>query len=247
MCAQCHVTYVIKKDPQMKSVDVFFSLAGQQGGGHFHREHHQGLLKSDPANLEWTQAVAGIKLGGLYGILNMRCTAATASTGKPESPVPTAICSIERVGSNKISNHNVGSPVWQGMTACAQGCHAESADWLKAQVFAIQDRTTSLLNRAGYATAVATKLFEGTPMRPETAKARILTRNSMTRPRTSTLRPFTALITSAPRIPWAFTTPLKPDAICADTVAFAGKCSGLAAPDFGCGGSGRTRRISTWS
>ena len=45
------------------------------------------------------------------------------------------------------------------MVACQQ-CHAESADWLKAQVIAIQDRTTSLLNRAGYATAVAAKLFE---------------------------------------------------------------------------------------
>ena len=64
-----------------------------------------------------------------------------------------------RVGANKISNHNVGSPLWQGMVACQQ-CHAESADWLKAQVIAIQDRTTSLLNRAGYATAVAAKLFE---------------------------------------------------------------------------------------
>ena len=45
-----------------------------------------------------------------------------------------------RVGANKISNHDVGSPLRHGMKACQQ-CHSESADWLKAQVIAIQDRT----------------------------------------------------------------------------------------------------------
>jgi nitrite reductase (cytochrome c-552) len=41
-------------------------------------------------------------------------------------------------------------------------CHTESAEWLRDQVFAIQDRTTSLMLRAGYATATAAKLFEQT-------------------------------------------------------------------------------------
>jgi nitrite reductase (cytochrome c-552) len=45
------------------------------------------------------------------------------------------------------------------MQACQQ-CHAETAQWLKARVIAVQDSTVSLLNRAGYATAVAAKLFE---------------------------------------------------------------------------------------
>ena len=45
------------------------------------------------------------------------------------------------------------------MKACQQ-CHAESSQWLKERVVAIQDRTVSLMNRSGYALAVAAKLFE---------------------------------------------------------------------------------------
>ena len=63
VCAQCHVTYVIKKDPQMKSVDVFFPWQGSKEGD-ISIENIIKVLKSDPANLEWTQTVAGIKLGG---------------------------------------------------------------------------------------------------------------------------------------------------------------------------------------
>ena len=84
------------------------------------------------------------------------------------------------------------------MVACQQ-CHAESADWLKAQVFAIQDRTTSLLNRAGYATAVAAELFEAADQaRP---RAKISTRSFMTRPRTSISRPSTGSIISGLKLP----------------------------------------------
>jgi nitrite reductase (cytochrome c-552) len=51
------------------------------------------------------------------------------------------------------------SPVQGDMRACKQ-CHAESADWLKDRVFSIQDRTVSMMIRAGYATATTAKLFE---------------------------------------------------------------------------------------
>jgi nitrite reductase (cytochrome c-552) len=63
------------------------------------------------------------------------------------------------VGANKVSDHDVTSPLKTDMRACQQ-CHAESPQWLKDRVLGIQDRTVSLLNRAGYATAVAAKLFE---------------------------------------------------------------------------------------
>jgi len=59
----------------------------------------------------------------------------------------------------KISDHRVMSPVQADMRACKQ-CHAESADWLKERVFSIQDRTVSMMIRAGYATATTAKLFE---------------------------------------------------------------------------------------
>jgi nitrite reductase (cytochrome c-552) len=39
-------------------------------------------------------------------------------------------------------------------------CHPESKEWLREQVTAIQDRTVSLMIRAGYATATSAKLLE---------------------------------------------------------------------------------------
>ena len=64
-----------------------------------------------------------------------------------------------KVGVNKISDHNVTSPLIQGMVACQQ-CHTESAEWLKARSSPFRTAPLSLMLRAGYATAVAAKLFE---------------------------------------------------------------------------------------
>jgi nitrite reductase (cytochrome c-552) len=64
-----------------------------------------------------------------------------------------------KVGVYKVSDHRVMSPVQNEMRACHQ-CHAENPDWLKERVFAIQDRTVSLMLRSGYATATVAKLFE---------------------------------------------------------------------------------------
>jgi len=157
VCAQCHVTYIIKKDKDMKSIDVFFPWQGSKEGD-ISIENIIKVLKSDPAYLEWKQNVTGFKVGFSrhpeYEFYSRNSTHWNAN-------VSCADCHMqyERVGVNKISNHNVGSPLIQGMVACQQ-CHAESADWLKARVLTTQDRTTSLLNRAGYSTAVAAKLFE---------------------------------------------------------------------------------------
>jgi nitrite reductase (cytochrome c-552) len=64
-----------------------------------------------------------------------------------------------KVGANKISDHNVMSPLKNDLRACQQ-CHTETPQWLTEQVIAIQDRTVSLMNRSGYAAAVTAKLFE---------------------------------------------------------------------------------------
>jgi nitrite reductase (cytochrome c-552) len=53
----------------------------------------------------------------------------------------------------------VTSPLKTDLRACQQ-CHAETTQWLRDRVYGIQDRTVSLLNRAGYATATTAKLFE---------------------------------------------------------------------------------------
>ena len=63
------------------------------------------------------------------------------------------------VGVYKVSDHRVMSPVQADMKACKQ-CHAESADWLRERVFSIQDRTVSIMLRAGYQCATVAKLFE---------------------------------------------------------------------------------------
>ena len=146
VCAQCHVTYVIPKDQEMKSVGVFFPWQGSKMGD-ISIENIIKVIKSDPANLEWKQNVTGFKLG--YS-RHPEFEVYSRNSVHWNANVACADCHMQykRVGANKISNHNVGSPLRQGMVACQQ-CHAESADWLKAQVIAIQDRTTSLLNRAG--------------------------------------------------------------------------------------------------
>jgi nitrite reductase (cytochrome c-552) len=64
-----------------------------------------------------------------------------------------------KVGAYKVSDHRVTSPLKNDLKACMQ-CHAESKEWLKEQVTEIQDRTVSLMIRAGYATATAAKLLE---------------------------------------------------------------------------------------
>jgi nitrite reductase (cytochrome c-552) len=66
-----------------------------------------------------------------------------------------------KVGSTKLSDHRVTSPLKNDLKACMQ-CHTESIEWLTGQITAIQDRTVSLMIRAGYATATAAKLLEKT-------------------------------------------------------------------------------------
>ncbi len=64
-----------------------------------------------------------------------------------------------KVGVSKVSNHRVMSPLKNDLKPCMQ-CHTESAEWLRDQVIAIQDRTVSQMVRSGYATATVAKLFE---------------------------------------------------------------------------------------
>jgi nitrite reductase (cytochrome c-552) len=52
-------------------------------------------------------------------------------------------------------------PVQGEMKSCRQ-CHAETTDWLRERVFTIQDRTVSIMIRAGYQVATVAKLLETT-------------------------------------------------------------------------------------
>ena len=157
VCGQCHVTYVVKKDKDMKSIDVFFPWQGSKEGD-ISIENIIKVLKSDPAYLEWKQNVTGFKLGFIrhpeYEFYSRNSVHWQANVSCADCHMP-----YIRVGANKISDHDVMSPLKNDLKACQQ-CHTESPEWLKNQVLAIQDRTLSLMNRAGYAVAVAAKLFE---------------------------------------------------------------------------------------
>ncbi len=157
VCAQCHVTYMVKKDADMHSVNVVFPWMNSKFG-RIAIEDIIKTIRSDPAYLEWTQEVTGFKLGFLrhpeFEIFSNGSTHWSAGLACADCHMP-----YVRSGSYKISDHRVMSPMKSGLKACLQ-CHTEGVDWLRARVLAIQERATSMQLRAGYATATAAKLFE---------------------------------------------------------------------------------------
>jgi len=222
VCAQCHVTYIIRKDKDMKSIDVFFPWQGSKEGD-ISIENIIKVIKSDPAFLEWKQNVSGFKLGYSrhpeYEVYSRNSTHWNAN-------VSCADCHMQytRVGANKISNHNVGSPLIQGMVACQQ-CHAETADWLKARVIATQDRTTSLLNRAGYATAVAAKLFE--MANKAQTEGKNIDKNLVDQAKDLYFEAFYRINYIGAENSAGFHNPTEAGRICGDSVAFAEKSGAL--------------------
>ena len=222
VCAQCHVTYVVPKDKAMHSVGVFFPWQGSKMGD-ISIENIIKVLKSDPAYLEWKQNVTGFKLAFTrhpeYEVYSRNSTHWNAN-------VSCADCHMQytRVGVSKISNHNVGSPLIQGMMACQQ-CHAESADWLKARVLATQERFTSLLLRAGYATAVAARLFEAANQAQ--ADGKNIDKALYDQAKDLYLEAFYRVNFIGAENSAGFHNPTEAARICGDSVAFAEKSSAL--------------------
>jgi nitrite reductase (cytochrome c-552) len=157
VCAQCHVSYIISKDADMKSTAVFFPWQGSKVGD-ISIENIIKVIKSSPAYGEWKQAVTGFKVGFIrhpeYEFYSRNSVHWKANAACADCHMP-----YMKVGVNKISDHNVMSPLKNDMKACQQ-CHTETPQWLTDQVTAIQDRTVSLMNRSGYACAVTAKLFD---------------------------------------------------------------------------------------
>jgi nitrite reductase (cytochrome c-552) len=157
VCAQCHVTYSIKKDENKKSVGIYFPWQGSEWEN-ISVENIIKQIRSDPTVNEWTQKVTGFKMPFMRHAefelftrdsVHWKAGAACADCHMPYT----------KIGSAKVSDHRVTSPLKNDMKACMQ-CHTESPEWLKEQVIAIQDRTASLMIRSGYATATAAKLLE---------------------------------------------------------------------------------------
>jgi len=157
VCAQCHVTYSIPKDQDMHSTGVFFPWQGSTLGN-ISVENVIKKIRSDPSYGEWKQTVTGFKMAFIrhpeFELFSNNSVHWKAGAACADCHMP-----YTRVGSSKVSDHRIMSPLKNDMKACMQ-CHTESVEWLKGQVVAIQDRTVSLMMRAGYATATVAKLFE---------------------------------------------------------------------------------------
>ncbi|NJD36963.1 MAG: ammonia-forming cytochrome c nitrite reductase subunit c552 [Geobacter sp.] len=157
VCAQCHVTYVIPKDAEMKSQDVFFPWDGSKMGN-IPIENIIKKIRSDKAYGEWTQAVTGFKLAYIrhpeFEMYSNQSVHWMAGVSCADCHMP-----YTKVGSKKISDHRIMSPLKNDFKACQQ-CHTESPEWLKTQVITIQDRAASQYIRSGYALATVAKLFE---------------------------------------------------------------------------------------
>ncbi len=157
VCAQCHVTYMVQKTPEMKSMDVIFPWDGSKWGN-ISIENIIKKLRSDKSYGEWTQSVTGFKMAFIrhpeFEMFSNNSVHWMAGVACADCHMP-----YTKVGSKKISDHRIMSPMKNDFKACQQ-CHAETPEWLKSQVIAIQDRAASQFIRSGYALARVAKLFE---------------------------------------------------------------------------------------
>jgi nitrite reductase (cytochrome c-552) len=157
VCAQCHVSYNIKKDADKKSVGIYFPWQNSAWGA-ITVEDIIKQIRSDPTIGEWTQKVTGYKMAFMrhaeFELFSNNSVHWKAGAACADCHMP-----YTKVGSFKLSDHRVTSPLKNDLKACMQ-CHSEKAEWLKEQIVAIQDRTVSLMMRAGYATAATAKLIE---------------------------------------------------------------------------------------
>jgi nitrite reductase (cytochrome c-552) len=157
VCAQCHVTYNIIKDENMKSVGIYFPWQGSKWGN-IAVENVIKQIRGDKSVGEWKQKVTGFKMAFIrhpeFELFSNNSVHWKAGASCADCHMP-----YTKVGSYKVSDHRVTSPLKNDMRACIQ-CHSEAPEWLRGQVTAIQDRTVSLMLRAGYTTAAVAKLLE---------------------------------------------------------------------------------------
>jgi nitrite reductase (cytochrome c-552) len=222
VCAQCHVTYIIPKDKDMKSTAVFFPWQGSKVGN-ISVENIIKVIRSDPANLEWKQNVTGFKVGFVrhpeYEFFTFNSVHAQAGVACADCHMP-----YIKVGANKISDHDVTSPLKVDLKACQQ-CHTETAEWLTKQVYAIQDRTVSMMNRSGYGAAVAAKLFE--IAHKAQADGKTIDQELYNKAKDLYLEAFYRVIFIGAENSVGFHNPSEAGRICGDAVAMSAKAESL--------------------
>lgn len=157
VCAQCHVTYMIPKDKEMHSTDVFFPWAGSSEG-HITVENIIKRIKSSPSHGEWVQAVTGFRLGFIrhpeYEFYSNQSPHYLAGVTCADCHMPIMVSNSE-----ELTDHRIMSPLKGSMSTCA-ACHSETPQQLRQKVIAMQDRFIDRYLKAGYAVAADAKLFE---------------------------------------------------------------------------------------
>lgn len=148
VCGQCHSTYTIPKKAG-KSVGLFMPWDGSEYAS-ITVENIIKTIESDPANLEWTQELTGLKLGyirhpeyELYtrGDIHFRNGVTCVDCHQP----------YKVRNEKKVSDHNVMSPLDDQMRAC-RPCHADmNEEGLREAVYHVQDNYIGELLNAGYA------------------------------------------------------------------------------------------------
>ncbi len=222
VCAQCHVTYIVSKDKEMKSTGVFFPWQKSRWGA-ISIENIIEIIESSPSFKEWKQEVTGFKLGYIrhpeFEFFSYRSVHWNAGVSCADCHMP-----YKLVEGSKISDHNIMSPLKNGLRAC-RFCHLQPVDQLKKEVLLIQDRTMSLLLRAGYQTARVAKLFE--LLHKEQAKGKTFDKGLYRKAKSFYEEAFYRVVFMGAENSVGFHNPTEGERILGDAIAFASRSESL--------------------
>lgn len=156
VCGQCHSTYTIPKSAG-KSVGLFMPWDGGEMGN-ITVEDIISTIESDTANAEFTQTLTGMKLGYIrhpeYELFTNGDVHWRNGVTCPDCHQPYKVESDQ-----KVSDHNVMSPLDDQMRAC-RPCHpGVSEEQLRESVFHVQDQFIGGLLNAGYSAVANAQLI----------------------------------------------------------------------------------------
>jgi nitrite reductase (cytochrome c-552) len=222
-CAQCHITYIVPRDESMKVAgDITLPWKNAKWGNIAIEGIIEDLL-SDYSRLEWTQKVTGFKMPFIrhpeFEVFSRGSVHFNAGVACADCHMP-----FVRSGSYKISDHDVTSPLKADLKACAQ-CHTQSREWLTERIHHTQDRTASLILRAGYNTAACAKLFETLHAAKDQGKT--VDPALYDQAKDFYMQAFLRLVFINAENSTGFHNPAEVGRILGDSIAFAGKCEAL--------------------
>lgn len=147
-CGQCHSTYTIPRDADNQATGLFLPWDGGEVDD-ISVENIIETIEADPANAEFTQELTGLRLGYIRhpeyelftrGDIHHRNGVSCVDCHQP----------FKIRGGEKVTDHNVMSPLNDEMRAC-RPCHpGQSVEFLRESVFQVQDRFVGALLNSGY-------------------------------------------------------------------------------------------------